>query len=187
MYIRPQVMFTGHRNINSKGFIAIDDITMKEGACSDQSMYSETHHHPMFRGIQNMQDIFTTLAFFFFSFQVCVGLIPAYVALLMVPVTWVAGFVKEPQKMRWITPPGLKMVSRNLLLYRPASWREYFKSAEQIMTRWVTIWIWGIARWFLLRFLNLFYEIWDSITSSGLNLWKENDSFDDLLDWKPAV
>ncbi|XP_034743360.1 MAM and LDL-receptor class A domain-containing protein 1 [Etheostoma cragini] len=32
-----QVMFTGHRNTNSKGFIAIDDITVKEGACSDQN------------------------------------------------------------------------------------------------------------------------------------------------------
>ncbi|XP_039670520.1 MAM and LDL-receptor class A domain-containing protein 1 [Perca fluviatilis] len=30
-----QVMFTGHRNTNSKGFIAIDDITVREGACSN--------------------------------------------------------------------------------------------------------------------------------------------------------
>lgn len=119
MYLlRAQVMFTGHRNSNSKGFIAIDDITMQEGACSDQSMYSETHLYLIFRGIQDMPiwDFYYFGLLFFPSFQVHAGLIPAYVALLMVPVTWVAGFVKEPQKMRWITPTGLKMVSRNLLL-----------------------------------------------------------------------
>lgn len=32
------MMFTGHRNTDSKGFIAIDDITVREGACSDQGM-----------------------------------------------------------------------------------------------------------------------------------------------------
>ncbi|KAM7379552.1 hypothetical protein PAMP_005098 [Pampus punctatissimus] len=31
------VMFTGHRNTNSQGFIAIDDITVREGACSNQN------------------------------------------------------------------------------------------------------------------------------------------------------
>lgn len=31
-----RMMFTGHRNTDSKGFIAIDDITVREGACSDQ-------------------------------------------------------------------------------------------------------------------------------------------------------
>lgn len=36
--IHPQMMFTGHRNTDSKGFIAIDDITVRERACSDQSM-----------------------------------------------------------------------------------------------------------------------------------------------------
>ncbi|XP_029309223.1 enteropeptidase-like [Cottoperca gobio] len=30
-------MFNGHRNTNSQGFIAIDDITVKEGACSNQN------------------------------------------------------------------------------------------------------------------------------------------------------
>ncbi|XP_044077011.1 MAM and LDL-receptor class A domain-containing protein 1 isoform X2 [Siniperca chuatsi] len=33
-----QVMFTGHRNTNSKGFIAIDDITVREGACSNENV-----------------------------------------------------------------------------------------------------------------------------------------------------
>ncbi|KAI3374795.1 hypothetical protein L3Q82_021349, partial [Scortum barcoo] len=32
-----RMMFTGHRNANSKGFIAIDDITVREGACSNQN------------------------------------------------------------------------------------------------------------------------------------------------------
>ncbi|XP_034411292.1 MAM and LDL-receptor class A domain-containing protein 2 [Cyclopterus lumpus] len=31
-----RLMFTGHRNTNSQGFIAIDDIQVKEGACSHQ-------------------------------------------------------------------------------------------------------------------------------------------------------
>ncbi|XP_068593728.1 MAM and LDL-receptor class A domain-containing protein 1 isoform X2 [Cebidichthys violaceus] len=31
-----RVSFTGHRNTNSQGFIAIDDIRVKEGACSNQ-------------------------------------------------------------------------------------------------------------------------------------------------------
>ncbi|XP_062284207.1 MAM and LDL-receptor class A domain-containing protein 1 [Scomber scombrus] len=30
-----RVMFTGHRNIKSQGFIAIDDITVRKGACSN--------------------------------------------------------------------------------------------------------------------------------------------------------
>ncbi|XP_034558606.1 MAM and LDL-receptor class A domain-containing protein 2 [Notolabrus celidotus] len=30
-----QLMFTGHRNTDGKGFIAIDDITVKEGACNN--------------------------------------------------------------------------------------------------------------------------------------------------------
>uniref|UniRef100_A0A8C4IDF4 MAM domain-containing protein n=1 Tax=Dicentrarchus labrax TaxID=13489 RepID=A0A8C4IDF4_DICLA len=32
-----RVMFTSHRDTNSKGFIAIDDLTVREGACSNQS------------------------------------------------------------------------------------------------------------------------------------------------------
>ncbi|KAL6103987.1 uncharacterized protein ACO6RY_13812 [Pungitius sinensis] len=31
-----RVTFTGHRNTNSRGFIAVDDIRVKEGACSDE-------------------------------------------------------------------------------------------------------------------------------------------------------
>ncbi|KAM9349890.1 apical endosomal glycoprotein [Symphorus nematophorus] len=34
-----RLMFSGHRNTNSRGFIAIDDITVRERACSDQSFY----------------------------------------------------------------------------------------------------------------------------------------------------
>ncbi|CAJ1072730.1 MAM and LDL-receptor class A domain-containing protein 2 [Xyrichtys novacula] len=33
-----KVMFTSHRNTNSKGFIAIDDITLREGSCSNQDL-----------------------------------------------------------------------------------------------------------------------------------------------------
>ncbi|XP_018531715.2 MAM and LDL-receptor class A domain-containing protein 1 [Lates calcarifer] len=33
-----RMVFTGHRNTNSRGFIAIDDITVREGACSNQNM-----------------------------------------------------------------------------------------------------------------------------------------------------
>ncbi|XP_038573588.1 MAM and LDL-receptor class A domain-containing protein 1 [Micropterus salmoides] len=33
-----RVMFTGHRNTNSKGFIAIDDITVRDGPCSNQNV-----------------------------------------------------------------------------------------------------------------------------------------------------
>nr|XP_020447005.1 MAM and LDL-receptor class A domain-containing protein 1-like isoform X2 [Monopterus albus] len=33
-----QMMFTGHRNTNSRGFIAIDDITVREGECIIQSV-----------------------------------------------------------------------------------------------------------------------------------------------------
>ncbi|XP_070701014.1 MAM and LDL-receptor class A domain-containing protein 1 [Pempheris klunzingeri] len=33
-----RVMFTGHRNTNSLGFIAIDDVTVREGACSNQNV-----------------------------------------------------------------------------------------------------------------------------------------------------
>ncbi|XP_076601190.1 MAM and LDL-receptor class A domain-containing protein 1 [Chaetodon auriga] len=33
-----QVMFTGHRNTNSEGFIGLDDITVREGACSNQDV-----------------------------------------------------------------------------------------------------------------------------------------------------
>ncbi|KAK1879509.1 MAM and LDL-receptor class A domain containing protein 1 [Dissostichus eleginoides] len=33
-----RVMFRGHRNTNSQGFIAIDDITVREGACSNQNV-----------------------------------------------------------------------------------------------------------------------------------------------------
>nr|XP_046265191.1 MAM and LDL-receptor class A domain-containing protein 1 isoform X2 [Scatophagus argus] len=35
---KKQLMFTGHRNTDSKGFIAIDDITVREGACSNQKV-----------------------------------------------------------------------------------------------------------------------------------------------------
>ena len=35
----PQLTFAAHRNTTSKGFIAVDDITVKEGPCGDQSMY----------------------------------------------------------------------------------------------------------------------------------------------------
>lgn len=34
-------MFTAHRSSTSKGFIAIDDITVKEGLCGAQSVYSK--------------------------------------------------------------------------------------------------------------------------------------------------
>uniref|UniRef100_A0A3Q3EFD0 MAM and LDL-receptor class A domain-containing protein 2-like n=2 Tax=Kryptolebias marmoratus TaxID=37003 RepID=A0A3Q3EFD0_KRYMA len=33
-----QIVFTGHRNTHSQGFIAIDDITVREGACSSQNL-----------------------------------------------------------------------------------------------------------------------------------------------------
>ncbi|KAG7228996.1 hypothetical protein INR49_013229 [Caranx melampygus] len=36
--VQPQIVFTGHRNTNSQGFIAIDDIAVREGACNDQKM-----------------------------------------------------------------------------------------------------------------------------------------------------
>lgn len=32
-----QVMFVGRKSTNSEGFIAIDDITVREGACSNKS------------------------------------------------------------------------------------------------------------------------------------------------------
>lgn len=34
-------MFIAHRSSTSKGFIAIDDITVREGPCGDQSVYSK--------------------------------------------------------------------------------------------------------------------------------------------------
>ncbi|XP_069366962.1 MAM and LDL-receptor class A domain-containing protein 2 [Paralichthys olivaceus] len=33
-----QMVFTGHRNTNSLGFIAVDDVTVREGACTNQKM-----------------------------------------------------------------------------------------------------------------------------------------------------
>lgn len=39
--LHPQLMFAAHRNTTSKGFIAIDDVTVRERPCGDQSMYSK--------------------------------------------------------------------------------------------------------------------------------------------------
>ncbi|XP_041849179.1 MAM and LDL-receptor class A domain-containing protein 2 [Melanotaenia boesemani] len=33
-----KIMFSGHRNIHSQGFIAIDDITVRQGACNNQNI-----------------------------------------------------------------------------------------------------------------------------------------------------
>lgn len=33
-----RIMFTGHRNTNSRGFIALDDVTVGEGTCSNQNV-----------------------------------------------------------------------------------------------------------------------------------------------------
>lgn len=65
----PQLMFTGHRSINSQGFIAIDDITVREGACGDQGMLSDTNHLLMLRGNHNIsREIILTLPFFLTPF-----------------------------------------------------------------------------------------------------------------------
>jgi len=59
-------MFNGRRNIHSQGFIAIDDITVKEGACSNQSMYTL-----MQAGVQNIEEIVNHFAFFFTISDLC--------------------------------------------------------------------------------------------------------------------
>lgn len=67
----PQLMFTGHRSINSQGFIAIDDITVREGACSDQGMLSDTNHLLMLRGKHQQRDYFNFGLFFNTILDVC--------------------------------------------------------------------------------------------------------------------
>lgn len=65
-------MFIGHRSINSQGFIAIDDITVREGACSDQGKLSDTHHLLVLRGNHNIsREIVLTLPFFNTILDVC--------------------------------------------------------------------------------------------------------------------
>lgn len=65
-------MFTGHRNTNSKGFIAIDDITVREGVCSIQSKLRPTqYYHRMSTGSQNAPEIIKVLSLFYSILDVC--------------------------------------------------------------------------------------------------------------------
>lgn len=52
----PQLMFTGHRNTTSQGFIAIDDIQVKEGACSHQCTYAQTAFALFFKESRTYRD-----------------------------------------------------------------------------------------------------------------------------------
>lgn len=102
-------MIAAHRNTTSKGFIAIDDITVREGPCGDQSMYSKT-----IKGLMLKIQLTNNFALPpLHLFQTGAGLIMTCATFRAASATRVNGFANELQRKRWIIPMEQIMVSKN--------------------------------------------------------------------------